>query len=358
MNKTLLEKILNAMDTDAFLIQPSFELKLLTGFNPMLCERFQGLFLKKNGEMFYLCEDLYVDELENAYQGEIPILHYHDNEGMPKVYEILKKEGLHHTKIALNSSAQAFNCFDIAHACDIDFVNGKDLLEEVRIRKTHEELDLMRQSAAIADAAFEEVCRFARPGIREEEIRQLIYRVMGSKGGTDFEAIVGSGPKSSYPHYMGGSRVLEKGDAVVLDWGCKYKGYLSDTSRTIFIGEVSDKQKEVYDLVNNAQRKAELLVKEGTFIPDLDRTARDALGQYAPTLSSRVGHGIGVSVHEGPYITQLNTRNLERGMCLSIEPGIYLKDEFGVRIENINIVNEDGEGEVLNKSDRSLRVIL
>ena len=358
MNTVYLNKILTLLDSDALLIQPSFELKLLTGFSPMLCERFQGLFLKKNGEMFYLCEDLYVDELENAYKGEIPIRRYHDNEGMPKVYEILKKEGLHHSKIALNSSAQAFNCFDIAHSCDIDFVNGKALLEEARIRKTHEELDLLRHSASIADAAFEEVCRFARPGILEEDVRQLIYRVMESKGGTDFEAIVGSGPKSSYPHYMGGSRIIEQGDAIVLDWGCKYKGYLSDTSRTIFVGEVSDKQKEVYNLVNEAQRKAELLVKEGAWIPDLDRTAREALGEYAPTLSSRVGHGIGVSVHEGPYINQLNERTLERGMAFSIEPGIYLKDEFGVRIENINIVNEDGDGEVLNKSDRSLRVIL
>ena len=358
MNGKMIDKRRDMMEADAILIEPSFELEFLTGFTPMLCERFQGLFIKKDGGMFYLCEDLYKDELENAYGNAFPICHYHDNEGMEKVYEILKGNGISHQSLLVNSSAQAFNCADIARNCGLEILNGKPLLEEIRIIKTHEELDLLRHSAKIADAVFEEACKVIAPGVTEAEVSEVIFKVMESFGGYDFDCIVGSGPNSSYPHYMGKERVIEKGDAVVMDWGCHYKGLMSDMTRTVFVGEVSDKQKEVYDLVNNAQRKAELIVREGTYIPDIDKTARDALGKYAYTLSSRVGHGIGYSVHEGPYITQLNKRNLERGMAFSIEPGIYLKDEFGVRVENINIVNEKGEGEVLNKADRNLRVII
>lgn len=358
MNTAMIEKLKERMNTDAVLIQPSFELEFLTGFTPMLCERFQGLFIKRNGEMFYLCEDLYFDELVNAYKDSFPIYHYHDNEGMEKVYEILKENGIEKCSVAVNSSAQAFNCVDIAKNCQLTLSNGKDLLEEIRIIKTHEELDLLRHSASIADSVFEEACKIIRPGISEGEVFDRMVAVMEGQGGYDCDCIVGSGPNSSYPHYMGRSRIIEKGDAIVLDWGCHYKGLMSDMSRTVFVGEVSDKQKEVYDLVNSAQRKAELLIHEGVWIPDIDKTAREALGEYAHTLSSRVGHGIGYSVHEGPYINQLNKRKLERGMAFSIEPGIYLKDEFGVRVENINIVNEEGNGEFLNKADRSLRVIL
>ena len=267
-------RLVEMMEMDAVLIQPSFELEFLTGFTPLLCERFQGLFVRKDGSCFYLCEDLYVDELEHAYQGSIPIYHYHDNEGMPKVYEILKEQDLWNKTSGVNSSAQAFNCEDIAENCGIRFVNAKGLLEEIRIKKTHEELEALRESAKIADAAFEVACQTIRPGIRELDVSEAMRQCMEELGGYDCDLIVASGPNSSYPHYMDKGRVIEEGDCIILDWGCHYKGMMSDTSRTVFVGSVTQEQKEMYELVNKAQLTSQSLVKEGSYIPEIDEASR------------------------------------------------------------------------------------
>ena len=173
------------------------------------------------------------------------------------------------------------------------------------------------------------------------------------------EAMVISGPNSGYPHYMGNSRVIEEGDCIVLDYGTTYKGMKSDMSRTVFVGSITDEQREVYELVDRAQLAAQAAAVEGAWIPDIDKAARAVLDEkgLAHTLVNRVGHGIGYSVHEGPYITQQNFRRLERGNCFSIEPGVYLPGKWGMRIENIVCINENGETEVLNNADRSLRVL-
>lgn len=347
------------METDAVLVCPGEELVFLTGFSPMQCERFQGLFVKPDGSMFYVCNAIYTAEIGHAFGNECPVFTWHDNEGMPKIAEILKKQGLWNKTIAVNSTAQSFNIIDLCAACGITAVNGKPLMEEIRIKKSHEELENMRRAAQIADSCYDKVCAMARPGITEAAIRDVILGTMEAQGGYGFDCIVASGPNSSYPHYSSFDRVLQKGDAVVLDWGCHYKEVMSDTSRTIFIGSVSDTQAAHYDLVDRAQLAGQAAAFEGAWIPDIDIAARRVLDEMglASSLINRVGHGIGYSVHEGPYINQLNGRRLEKGMCFSVEPGVYFPGEYGIRIENIVCINELGETEIFNKTDRSLRVV-
>ena len=359
MRKEYIKKLAGMMEADAALVSPSEDLRFLAGFSPMMCERFQALFIKKDGGCFYLCNEIYADEVAEGLNHECPVYMWHDNEGMEKIFAILREQGLEGKTIAVNSSAQAFNVLDIASGCDIRFVNGKPLMEEARIRKSHEELDNMRKSAAVADSAFEAACAMIRPGIKEGDIRDVIHGVMAKQGGTAFDCIVASGPNSAYPHYMSFERVIEEGDCIVLDWGCVINEMTSDLSRTVFVGSVTDEQRRIYELVDRAQRTAQETAKEGAWIPDIDIAARRVLDEegYAKTLINRVGHGIGYSVHEGPYINQINHRRLERGMCFSIEPGVYLAGRFGMRVENIVCINENGETEVLNKADRSLRVL-
>ncbi len=361
MRTEYIKKLIDMMDYDAMLICPSEELLFFTGFSPMQCERFQGLFVKKDGSFFYLCNILYGGEITAGLKNVCPIYTWHDNEGMSKVYSILKENGLWGSTIGVNSSAQAFNVLDIAKNCDITFVNGKPLLEEVRIHKTHEELEKMRKSAQVADSVYDKVCGMIRPGITEGDIKDFMVNEMAKQGGggNDLFCIVASGPNSSYPHYEGTSRVIEEGDCIVLDWGCALNEMMSDTSRTVFVGSITDEQRRIYDIVDKAQLKGQATVKEGVNIPEIDIAARGVIEEagYGETLVNRVGHGIGYSVHEGPYINQINHRPLEKGMCFSIEPGIYLAGRFGMRIENIVCINEKGETEVLNKSDRSLRVL-
>ena len=130
MRTEYIKKLAEMMEYDAMLISPSEELRFFTGFSPMMCERFQALFVKKSGECFYLCNTLYADEVAEGLKHQCPVYHWHDNEGMDKAYEILKNEGLEGKTIGVNSTAQAFNVLDIGKNCGITFVNGKPLLEE------------------------------------------------------------------------------------------------------------------------------------------------------------------------------------------------------------------------------------
>ena len=358
MRTEYIKRLTDMMEVDAVLISPSEELRFFAGFSPMQCERFQALFIKKDGSFFYLCNVLYGDEIEAA-MPDCPRYTWHDNEGMEKVYAILREQGLAGKTIGVNSTAQAFNVLDIAKNCDISLVNSKPLLEEVRIIKSHEELENMRRSAAVADSVFEKVCAMIRPGITEGDVRDVIISTMEKQGGSNFDCIVASGPNGAYGHYNSFDRVIEEGDCIVLDWGCVLNEMTSDMSRTVFVGSVTEEQRKIYELVDRAQLAAEAAAVEGAWIPTIDVAAREILDatEYKGTLPNRVGHGIGYSVHEGPYINQINPRRLERGMCFSIEPGVYLPGKFGMRIENIVCINENGETEVLNKADRSLRVI-
>ena len=361
MRAEYIKKLTDMMEYDAMLICPSEELLFFTGFSPMMCERFQGLFVKKDGSIFYLCNALYGGEIMAEVNGECPVYTWHDNEGMGKVYSILKDNGLWNCTIGVNSSAQAFNVLDIAENCNIKFVNGKPMLEEVRIRKTHEELENMRKAAKVADNVYDVVCGFIRPGITEGDIRDLMVNEMVKQGGggSGMFCIVASGPNSGFPHYSSYDRVIEEGDCIVLDWGCAVNEMMSDMSRTVFVGSITDEQRRIYDIVDRSQLVGETTAKEGVNIPEIDIAARNVLAEYgyAETLVNRVGHGIGYSVHEGPYINQINHRPLEKGMCFSVEPGVYLAGRFGMRIENIVCIDENGETEILNKADRSLRVL-
>ena len=360
MREDYVKRLVDMMETDAVMISPGEELLFFTDFSPMLCERFQALFVKKDGTLFYLANILYEGELQAAYGDAFPIYVWHDNEGLPKVYEILKAQGIENCSLAVNSTAQTFNVFHIADNLNIKLVDGKPLLEEVRIRKDHEELNRMRRSAEIADSVFDKICNFIRPGLTEKEVSDEMCRIMNEYEDSHAdEAMVISGPNSGYPHYMGNSRVIEEGDCIVLDYGTVYKGMKSDMSRTVFVGSITEEQREIYYLVDLAQLAGQAAAVEGAWIPDIDKAGRAVLDEkgLAHTLVNRIGHGIGYSVHEGPYITQQNFRRLERGMCFSIEPGVYLPGKWGMRIENIVCINENGETEVLNKADRSLRVL-
>lgn len=360
MRSEYIKKLADMMEYDAALVCPSEELMFFTGFSPMICERFQGLFVKKDGSCFYLCNMLYGAEIREGLKGECPVYTWHDNEGMDKAYQILKEQGLWGSTIGVNSSAQAFNVLDIGQNCNIHFVNGKPLLEEVRIRKTHEELENMRKAAKVADNVYDVVCAMIRPGITEADIRDVMVNEMVKQGGgSGMFCIVASGPNSGFPHYSSYDRVIEEGDCIVLDWGCAVNEMMSDISRTVFVGSITEEQRRIYELVDRSQLTGEAVAKEGVNISEIDIAARNVLAEegYAETLVNRVGHGIGYSVHEGPYINQINRRPLEKGMCFSVEPGVYLAGRFGMRIENIVCINENGETEILNKADRGLRVL-
>ena len=361
MRKVYIDKLVSLMNDDgldAVLVCPSEEMKFLVGFSPMMCERFQGLFIKSDGSLFYICNLIYSGELEHVLK-DFRIFSWLDSDVMAdKVYKILEGEGLLGKKIGVNSTAPAFNVIEIADKTGIIFSNAKPLLEEMRVIKSNEDLENLRLSADIADKVFSDVIKFIKPGMKEGEIKSFITSQMESYGGTKPWALVASGPNSSFPHYLGSERVVESQDVVLLDFGCTYNDMCSDISRMVFVGGVTDEQRKVYEICRRATEVGQAACYEGAFIPDIDRASRDIIAEagYNEFFINRVGHGIGYMGHEAPDIKVSNPRKLEKGMAFSIEPGINLPGKFGMRVENIVAITDNGT-EVLNKATHDVIIV-
>ena len=361
MKKEFTNKLAMLMEKegmDAVLVCPSEELTFLIGFSPAMCKRFQGLFIKKDGTCFYVCNLIYTTELEDTIKG-MKIYSWFDGEVMAEgVHKFLQAEGLVGKTIGVNFSVPAFNILDIAERSNIKFKNAKLLIEEMRVIKTDEELENLRISASIVDKVFTQLIGFIKPGMTEAEIKGFMLDQMQKHGGTKPWAIVARGPNSSYPHYCSTDGVVEKQDVILFDFGCVYGNMFSDMSRMIFVGGITDEQRKVFETCQKATKAGEDACFEGAFIPDIDKAARDVVeaAGYGEYFYTRLGHGIGYMVHESPDIKASNPRKLEKGMSFTIEPGINVPGKFGMRIEDVVAITKNGV-EILTKSTHELVVI-
>ena len=363
MNESYLDRLaerLRREGLDAMMICPGETMEFFLSYTPMYCERFQGLFVKADGSLFYLCNLLYEDELRAALPPSVEVLTWFDGDAMAEVVAGHLRQRLPEgARLAVSDGTHAGSLLDVAEKLPLRLSNGELLLQRLRMIKTPEELQALRVAAQIADAALLETLPRVRPGMTEGQVKELLMEAMQRRGGEEPDGLVASGPNCAYAHYIGSQRRLEERDVLLMDFGCRYRGLRSDTTRTVFLGEPTPEQREVYDLVLRANEAAEAMAVAGAEAPAIDRRAREILDEkgYAWTLNSRLGHGIGYAVHEQPDIKASNPIRLEAGMAFSIEPGIYLKDRYGVRIEDIVIINERGEREVLNKTPKALTVL-
>ena len=363
LNAFYIDKLVREMRTegfDAVLVAPGEELEFLTGFSPMLCERFQGLFIKSDGRCFYICNLLYEGEFRKALPDDVPVYTWFDGDDMAeKVKGFLEKEGLMHGVIGVGGTAQAFSLFLIADACPVTWRSGKAALERMRMIKTPSEMESLRESARIADRVFSEILDYIKPGMTEGDAASFLLRRMTELGGKRPECIAAAGANAAFPHYMGTSAVIKERDSLLLDFGCTYRGLYSDMTRMIYFGEPSARERTLYNLVRRANEEAEDLCRAGAYIPDIDRRAREVLDEMglSHTLVNRLGHGIGYTVHEAPDIKASNPMHLEEGMAFSIEPGIYIPGEIGIRVEDIVLIGTGGEREVLNRSTKEMIVL-
>lgn len=215
-----------------------------------------------------------------------------------------------------------------------------------RASKEAWELELMRKAQAITDRAFAEVITRIKPGMTELELQAELIYCMYKNGGTGlaFDPIVVSGPNTSLPHGVAGERVIQKGDFVTMDFGASYMGYCSDMTRTVAVGYATDEMKHVYDTVLKAQLTAIAATKAGVPGKDIDGTARKVIADagYGEYFGHGYGHSLGLEIHENPSPNASNTEPLPAGVVCSAEPGIYLPGKFGVRIEDVTIITEEG----------------
>ncbi|MEU3255497.1 aminopeptidase P family protein [Streptomyces sp. NPDC006997] len=232
-------------------------------------------------------------------------------------------------------------------------------LPMLRAVKDAAELDLMAAAGAAADATFEEIRKVPFSGRRESEVAADLADLLRRHGHSQVDfTIVASGPNGANPHHEAADRVIRHGDMVVLDFGGLRDGYGSDTSRTVHVGEPSDEERRVHDLVREAQEAGFRAVRPGVACQEVDRAARAVITDagYGAYFIHRTGHGIGVTTHEPPYMIEGEELPLVPGMCFSVEPGVYLPGRFGVRIEDIVVVTEDG-GRRLNDTTREMVVV-
>ena len=242
---------------------------------------------------------------------------------------------------------------------DISFVNGSPCIDVVRACKDAEEIEVMREASRINDRAMARMQAWIQVGMTERECADQLLSVYKEEGaeGFSFPPIVSFGAHGADPHHMPDDTMLQERDVVLLDIGCKKNHYCSDMTRTYFVGEPTEEERKVYQIVEEAGRLAESMVRPGGALKDLDQAARNHIAKagYGKYFTHRLGHFIGIREHEAGEVSSTSHLIAKPGMIFSIEPGIYLPGKFGVRIEDLVLVTEDG-CEVLNKADRQLGV--
>lgn len=233
-------------------------------------------------------------------------------------------------------------------------------INEIRSIKTSEEIEKIKIAQRISEEALENILNFIEPGKTEKEIALELEYYMLSHGaqGLSFETIAVSGKKSSMPHGVPDGKVIEAGDFVTMDFGALYEGYHSDMTRTVAVGKATDEMKEVYYTVLNAQENAIRSVKAGLSCKDADDAARSVIetAGYGNYFSHSTGHGVGVEIHEYPNLSKISDKILESGNIVTVEPGIYIPEKFGVRIEDMVLVTENG-CENLTKAPKELIIL-
>jgi Xaa-Pro aminopeptidase len=228
----------------------------------------------------------------------------------------------------------------------VEWVPLKDTVEQLRMIKDEAEIEALRRSAALTDAAFAHLLDVIRPGMTERQVAWEIEAYMRQQGASKmaFEPIVAGGPNGALPHARPSERAIGEGEPIVVDVGCVVDGYCSDMTRTFCLGQPQAHYLEVWQIVLRAHEAAKEAIRPGASGVEVDAAARNIIDQagYGEHFGHGLGHGVGLAVHEDPRASRLSKHILQPGMSLTVEPGIYLPGEFGVRIEDLIVVGQEG----------------
>jgi Xaa-Pro aminopeptidase len=351
-----------ARDVDALLVTPSADYRYLLGYPLAGMERLTCLVLPADGTpsliLPHLEEPMARHELGDL-ADDLQILPWDETEDpFWLVRELLESRAM---RVGVQDQMWARFVLRLRAALDpIELVVAGPSISALRRVKSPEEVERLRAAARAADDAMDRIRDERLSGRTEHEVSATIRQYLLDAGHdtADF-AIVASGQNSASPHHEAGERVIQSGDAVVLDIGGLQDGYASDTSRTVFVGQQPDPEfTELYEVLREAQLTACEAVRPGVPCQEIDSSARRIITDagFGEAFIHRTGHGIGMETHEEPYIVEGNDEPLVAGHAFSVEPGIYLAGRWGARIEDIVVCTPDG-GEPLNQSSRELLVV-
>jgi Xaa-Pro dipeptidase len=349
---------------DLIAINASQNLAYFSGLHFHVSERPAVLLVGKGKAPAFIFPEFEHKKVDNAALDITPFA-YPEN---PSTWGDVFKKALRYFKgyqsmVGVEPTAMRFleiNLLQLASS-EIRFTSAAHIFRNLRMVKDNEEINSIRQAIQIAQTALENTIPFIKAGITEQEItNELVINLLrsGSESELPFAPIIASGPNSSNPHAVPGSRKLQEGDLIVIDWGARKDGYISDITRTFALGNVDDELMTIYRTVRKANKAARRILPSNFISEKIDFAARDVIQEagYGDFFTHRTGHGIGLEAHEEPYIAADNSTEIIPGMTFTIEPGIYLPGKGGVRIED-NIVASDDGLITLTSLDRELRIL-
>lgn len=346
-NKNKLHEIIQKNDMDALIITDGYNMHHISGYTGH-----EGIMLVTERAAYILTDSRYTEQvtLEAKNYTCVDIAKKGYANTIKELLEGLFGGSKRRLKLGFENLHISYAMYDklcktLAHIGEL--VALDEQINKLRWIKTDEELECLARAEAIGDEAFNEILGFIQEGMTELEVALELEYTMRSLGasGLSFDTIVASGRNSSMPHAVPTDKVIVRGDFVTMDFGCVYKGYCSDMTRTVIMGDEPDeKQNDVYQTVLRAQKEALKYIKPGVKCSDVDAVARDiiAAAGYGEFFGHGLGHSVGLYIHEEPRFSPKCDEILKPGVCITCEPGIYLPGQFGVRIEDMVVVTEDG----------------
>ncbi len=355
MNLDKIQERLKKEEFDAILITNLKNIRYLTNFSGST-----AVLLIKPEKSYILVDSRYLEQAKNEVIDAEPILVNSGKTSLDYIKEKKEKEkwkklGFEGNYISYNDWLKWKNVFS-----DCEFVSLNGWVENLRVIKTEEEIKNIRKALEIAEMAFKKTLELIKPGVKEKDIAiELEYQMV--KLGAEkpaFDTIVASGWRSALPHGRASSKEILPQEFVVIDFGALYNGYHSDITRTLFLGNPSEEELLIYNIVLEAQNRAEELIKEGISIELVDKSARDIIQEngFGEYFGHGLGHGVGLDIHEDPRLTPKGEGTLKENMVITVEPGIYIPKKFGIRIEDLVVVKKE-KGEILNHFPKELIIL-
>ena len=345
---------LSKHNLDGMLVTNMVHIRYLCGFTGSSAT----LLVTQEGATF-VSDGRYVFQSENEVKGAEILIDSISH------FEVIKNKNLlkNGQKIAIDGNNVSYQNFVtigkvLTH---IELVNMTNIIETMAMQKDEKELEAIKTAVEITDMAFAEVFPMVKIGVEEKVIANqlsFLYRKYGDSDSDAFAAIVGSGPNSAKPHHTPTERKIGPGELLVIDSGAKFAGYHADMTRSFATKGYSDEQKTIYDIVLKAQMNSIDGIKSGVSCKSIDKIARDHIASagYGKFFDHGLGHSLGLEIHENPRFSKVSTDNLGTNYVMTVEPGIYVKDVGGVRIEDDVVVKEEGY-QVLNKTPKDFYVI-
>jgi Xaa-Pro aminopeptidase len=337
-----LRTVMRSKKVDIAVIGPTNNMRYLLGGIPHPDERLCVLLVSQE-RMQFIAPALNEEQVRSVTKA--PLILWEDDEGPVRALmsSILSEHG---RVAAVDGAMRADFLLSILKESSFErLVSADGLVGELRMRKSTQEVEALTEAAALADRAMAQAARRCIPGMKERELAWEIEAFFRKNGAEQVMfTIVAAGENAAVPHYNHGETVIEKGTAVVIDIGASLNGYQSDITRVVCPGRPGEEYLKIYDIVRRANAKGREAVRPGATAGEVDAACReviDAAG-YGARFIHRTGHGIGLDVHEMPYITAGSDLVLEAGMTFSVEPGIYIPGRLGVRVEDIVVVTDKG----------------